>query len=204
MLNGLIKRIDPNDPVLAKISITHARDVETIDSISVDALEMTHPEMAEMPENDRQEMKKVLGEDKFCILIAKTDKNTIVLTFGASKALLSEAIKAVKAKTPLLSAKQMAQFTKYMPAKTNSLCALNVGNFLHVAKNIQQIMEPENQNSPFKINFKTTEPLVLASGYTGKSTHLLLFVPNKLIQEIVQIGIMMQMGIGGPSGANSE
>ncbi|MDP6045459.1 MAG: hypothetical protein QGG25_07615, partial [Phycisphaerae bacterium] len=98
-LKALIDDNDVND-----LTITYSKGVETVGSIPVDAIEISHPEMAKMSQKERTEMTKVLGEDKIRFLIAAPDKNTVVITFAGSTAMTAKAIAASAGKGPIPTA----------------------------------------------------------------------------------------------------
>ncbi len=199
LFGELLRNIDPTNKEIQKLKISYVKNLEKAGDVSVDAITIDFPELTNMDENNREMMKKVLGEDKLRALIAAPDKNTVILTFGGSTAFMSQSIKADKSGAKLMSADQTKALPKHTPEHTAGLCLINIPNLLEVAIKGANTMMPGMGNQ-IPVRFITKEPIVMASGVTGDSGHMTVFVPTKLIQEVAQIAIMMGGMMGGGMG----
>jgi len=200
LIQDLIRSIDPNDRDLQKLSISYQKGVETSATLPVDAIEISHPDIADMDEGEREDMKKILGEDKIRALIVAPDKNTVVVTFGGAMPFVDEAVKAARGGGKLLTRTQLRAMKKYMPAKPTGMGLFSVGNLLEVILTGVKTMEPDAAAAiPFTI--RTKDPVVIAGGVTGKAAHVVIAVPVPLIKEVAQAVQMMlgqMMGGSGP------
>jgi len=93
-----------------------------------DVIEISHPEMAAMPEEQRTMMKTILGEDKVRILISSPDDKTVVFTFGGSKAMMEEAVKAATTGGSLPQDKGLTAAMENMPKNLVMVGAINGAN----------------------------------------------------------------------------
>lgn len=194
---ALVKHFGADEPDLQKLSIKYVKGAQTVGEISADAVVIEHPEMEDMGENDRAEMKKALGEDKINFRVAATDKNTVVVTFGGSNAFFAEAVKSAASGTGKIGTdSDSLKATKYMPAERQMVALFSASNLYDVIVAGMKVMAPEEELPPFKITCKT--PIAMGAGTTGKSAHIVFFVPTDLIKDIAGIAGMWQ---GGGAGA---
>jgi len=196
---ALIKHFGADEPDLQKLSIKYVKGVATVGAISADAVVIEHPEMANMEERERGEMKKVLGEDKINFRIAATDKNTVVITIGGSDKFLAETVKVAATSTGKIGTdSDAAKALKYMPAERQMVALFSASNLYDVVVAGMKVMAPEEELPPFKITSKT--PIAMGAGMAGKSAHVVLFVPTDLIKDVAGI-FMMFKGMGAGAGA---
>ena len=191
LIEGAIKSMAPNDPELQQLKIAYSNNIETIGTITVDAITITHPELENMGARDREQMKKVLGEDKVLIRVATIDAKTVAVTFGGSSAFFTETVRAAKLGGRIVSRKDAKALAKRMPAKPTGFMLFSVGNLFEVINTGMQVMEPD-ASMPFKIS--TKDPIVISGGYMGTASHVIFSVPTKLIKDAVE-------AIGGFFGA---
>ena len=196
LAQGLIKHFGENEPEVKKFSIRYLKGMETVGGVSADAIALQHPKLDEINEDDRGKMRKVLGEDKIRFLVAAADKNTVVVTFGGSRPFLVEALKAAAGTGKIGTRPEDAEAMKYMPKKKTAVVLINAGNLYEVIVKGMKAMAPNEEQPPFKIKCKT--PIALGVGQSGKSTHVVAYVPTKLIKEVVGIVMMFAGGGGGP------
>jgi len=176
-----------------QLQIAYAKDVEKVDELSVDAVTIEHPELANMSDRDKEEMTKVLGDSKIRLLVAAPDKNTVVVTFGGSKTFLAETIAAAKAaKGTILADAAAAEAMAHMPKNLCSLALFNGGNLFQVILDGAKVMEPDSPPPPFNINCKT--PIAMGVGVSGSTENIVFYVPSELIKQAV--GAFMQ--VAGP------
>jgi len=199
-IEALIKNMEPNNEDLQKLKIAYVNNVATTGSIAVDAIAVTHPEMDDMSEGERAMMKKILGEDKILVRVAAADNKTVVVTIGGSAAFLDESIKAAKVGGRIVSRKDAKALAGRMPEKPNALMLISVGNLFEVIDTGMRAIEPAAGGMPIKVNSK--EPIVISGGYTGKASHTIVYVPTKLVKEVIDavkpfLGMMMTPPGGG-------
>jgi len=190
-----IKSIDPNSEELQQLKIAYSNNIATVGTITVDAITVTHPELDNMPARAREEMKKVLGEDKILIRVAAVDAKTVAVTFGGAAAFMNETIKSAKLGGRIVSRRDTRQLAKHMPEKPTGFVLISVGNLFEVIKTGMQAMNPDES---IPINITTKDPIVFSGGYTGKASHMIIHVPTKLIAEAVTAfgGLWSEMGGG--------
>jgi hypothetical protein len=191
-LEGVIKETGGEDAKGLKIA--YQKGVEMVGTTPVDAITVSHPELAEMGEEDRAEMKKVLGEDKFRILLAAADDNTLVLTFGGSSAMMAKALATAKASNgTVLQAPGTAEATQHMPKRPEMLLLVNAGNFADLMLSAMKKMDPEEEAVlPFKLSCKV--PLAIGVGVKKNAAHMAIYVPNKLVKEIAELAMTVLGG----------
>lgn len=161
-----------------------------------DVIEISHPEMAAMPEEQRTMMKTVLGEDKVRILISSPDDKTVVFTFGGSKAMMEEAVKAATSGGSLPQDKGLTAAMENMPKNLVMVGAINGANIFEL------VVKATSTFGGFPIPFRLTSqvPLTFGSGITGSSQHGVFYVPTELVKEVSGIILMQRMMQGGGMG----
>jgi len=185
---ALIKHIGKDDEDVKKLTIRYVEGVETIGSVSADAITIEHPELTKMSDSDREDMRKVLGEDKIRLLVAAADKQTVVVTFGGSRAFLIEALKAASGKGTIGSEPDAAEALKHLPKNRSAVVLLNGGNLFELIVAGMAKVAPNEELPPFRITCKA--PIALGAGTTGESAHVVLYVPTKLVKEVVGVVMM--------------
>jgi hypothetical protein len=193
-----------DDEDVKGLKIPYNKGVEKCGDVSVDAIEITHPEMLTMDEGERGEMTKVIGEDKIRFLIAAPDKKTVVVTFGGTTAMMGKAIAAACGKGPIPTAPGTSLALKVLPKDPHVLIFLNIANLLDVIRTGMGavIQDPEQLKGMLmmipQLNCKT--PIAIGAKFKGNTAHAVFYVPTALIREAVpkiQQVIMMMMGGGG-------
>ena len=195
-LESFIKSFNPNDEDLKKLKIAYSNNITTIGNIAVDAITVTHPDLDGLSPRERGEMTKVFGEDKILIRVAAVDTKTVVATFGGSSAFLTETIKAAKTGGRIVSRKDAKALARHMPAKPTSVTLLSIGNLFEVINTGMKAYDPDAGGLPVKIS--TKDPIVISEGYTGKASHVIVFVPTKLIKDVVGAVNAAGAFFGGP------
>ena len=196
---ALIKHFGADEPDLQKFAIKYVKGTQTIGQISGDAIVIEHPKLETMEEAERTDVKKVLGEDKIRLRVAATDKNTVVVTFGGSSAFFAEAVKAAASGAGKIGADPYSmKAMKHLPAQRQTVMLFSASNLYDVIVAGMKVMAPEEELPPFKITSKT--PIAIGVGTTGKSAHVVIFVPTDLIKDVAGIIMMFQGGMGGGAG----
>lgn len=197
LAEALVKHFGKDEPDAQKLKIRYLKGMETVGSVTADAVVIEHPELDQMEEKERTDMKKVLGEDKVRFLVAAPDKNTVVVTFGGSRSFLVEALKAAGGTGKIGTAAETAEAMRYMPKKKTAVALINAANLYGLIVAGMKTMEPDAELPPFKITCKT--PISFGVGQSGKSAHVVIYVPTQLIKEVT--GIFMMFAGGGPGAA---
>ncbi len=198
LAQALIKHFGGDDPDVQKLRIRYVKGLETVGSVTADAVVIEHPDLDQMEEDERAEMKKVLGEDKVRFLVAAADRETVVVTFGGSRSFLVEALKAAASGAGKIGTRsEDAEAMKYLPKKKTAVILINGVNLYNLIVAGMKTMEPDAELPPFKITCKT--PISMGFGQSGKSAHVVMYVPTQLVKEVV--GIFMVFVGGGPDAA---
>jgi hypothetical protein len=190
LAQAMIRHFGGDEPKLQKLLVRYIEGVETVGSVTADAIEVQHPDLDTMKEDDRAKMKKVLGEDKVRFLIAAADNQTVVVTFGGSRPFLAEALKAAAGKGTIGTSPGDLAAMKHLPAKANGVMLLNGGNIYDLIVAGIKTMAPETELPPFKVTCKT--PIAMGSGTAGRSAHVVFYVPTDLVKELA--GVFMMLG----------
>jgi len=163
------------------VKVEYVKAAETIEKLPVDGMEFIHSEFS--GDDDREQLSKLLGEDKVRFLIATPDKKIIIVTMGGSKAFMAEAIKAARAKASTITrAKPAAESMKYMPTNATTLAVFNVGNLFEAMMNGAARMG-DTTEVPFSLPCKT--PISYGSAIVGRHKHGVLYVPTAVIKDVV-------------------
>jgi hypothetical protein len=196
---GLIKHFGKDEPDANGVVVKYVKGIEAVGAISADAIVIESPKIEKMEESERTEMKKALGEDKLRIRIAATDKNTVVVTLGGSSAFFAEAVKAAAAGTGKIGTDADSLMAmKHMPAELSMVALFSASNLYDVIVTGMKTMSPETELPPFKINCKT--PIAMGGGTTGKSMHVVVFIPTDLIKDVAGMVMMFTQRMGGGPG----
>ena len=112
----------------------------------------------------------------------------------------AETIKAAKVGGRILSRKDAKQLVKYLPAKPTGYMLLSVGNLFEVINTGMRAFDEAAGGLP--VNIGTKEPITISGGYTGKASHVIIYVPTKLVKDIMAaVGPFIGLGGGmGPGG----
>ena len=86
---------------------------------------------------------------------------------------------------------------QYLPKKKTAVILINGVNLYNLIVAGMKTMEPDAELPPFKITCKT--PISMGVGQSGKSAHVVMYVPTQLVKEVV--GIFMVFVGGGPGAA---
>ena len=200
LAQGLVKHFGGDDPDVQKLRIRYVKGLETVGSVTADAVVIEHPDLDKMEEEERTNMKKVLGEDKVRFLVAAADKDTVVVTFGGSRSFLVEALKAASGAGKIGTRSEDAEAMKYLPKKKTAVVLINGANLYNLIVAGMKTMEPDAELPPFKITCKT--PISMGIGQSGRSAHVVTYVPTQLVKEVVGI-FMVFAAAGGPGAAPS-
>jgi len=181
IIKGLIPQVKEEEDFEA-LKIEYNKAVEKVAGLDIDTVEITHPEMAEMPDREKEEMTKALGEAKVRFFVAAPDKNTVVVTFGGYKPFLEEALKVAKSgEGTILKDEAASEAMKHMPKNLASLVLLNGANLYQVIVEGAKTMEPGAEDPAFEVACKT--PVAIGSGVSGSSQRTVVYIPSALVKD---------------------
>lgn len=190
-IQAIARSFAEQEPDMKDIQVRYVKGLETIGSVSVDAIVVEHPELTNMEEDDRAQMKKALGEDNVRFYLCSPDSKTVVATFGGARPFLVEALKASRGGGKIGTMPADLEAVKHLPKNRSSIVLINVANLFDVVVNAVRTMDPDEELPPFKLTCKT--PIAAGVGVTGDSAHIVLYVPSKLIKEVVGVVTMFVM-----------
>lgn len=196
LAEGMVRHFGAEDEDAQKVTVRYIKGVETVGPVTADAIVVEHPDMNTMSDKDREEMKKVLGEDKVRFLIAAPDGKTVVMTFGGSRDFLLAALKAARGGGTIGTAAEDRQALQHLPKQRTAVVLLNAGNLYDLIVAGMQKMAPDEEAPPFKISCKI--PIAIGVGTAGKSAHVVFYLPKQLVKELA--GVVM-MFVGQRAGA---
>lgn len=183
------------DENIKKLSVRYHQALETVGGKKVDVIDIDHPEISSMEEDDRDKMKAILGEDKVRLLIASADAKTLVITLGGSKALLAEAMKTACGTGTLQTDPGVAKSLAMLPKQRMGVGLLNIGNIFKVIKNISAAVgEPPPPIPPIAAE----EPFAGSISIQGVDMSFTGYLPTKTVGEIAKTVMGMFMGGMGP------
>ncbi len=166
------------------LRIRHNEAVETIRDVGIDTVELTHPDLEQMPEYEKEEMAAVLGEAKVQFRMAKPDDQTLVVSFGGGAAFMEEMLKMTAGEGPIPTHEGTQTAMKYMPDGTSALVLFNLKNlFTAIERGSEALMGP-GMMPP--LEFEADVPLTAAMAVTEDgSSHSVAFIPSEMVRDIV-------------------
>ncbi len=170
--------------------IAYVKGPETAGQVAVDAISITHPDMAEMTEKARENMRKVLGEDKIQMYVAAPDQTTVVVTFGGTADMLAATLKTAGGKGGIETSQHLAEPLKYMPKNRSTLLAINGSNLFDLIIDGKKKMDPEAEPPSARIACRV--PVVIGAAIEGASTRTVAYVPTRLVKDAVLVWLSMQ------------
>jgi len=176
---------------LAGLKLAYTEGAETVGGTPVDTIDLTHPEMAEMAEEDLAEMAKALGEGRMRCFVAMADPKTLVVTFGGGKAFLAKALEAAQKGGTLPADPSVKGAMKYMPENPVTLAVINPSNLLKLVNEGIQKMDPENPGLPIMLQSK--DAIAIGMGVDGPAAHAVFYVPSTVVKDIVGAVMSFQM-----------
>lgn len=185
------------DEEAASLKVSYNKDAVTEGGPKADAIAISHPDFAE--EDAKQSMMTMLGEDQVRILVAPVDANTVAVTFGGSTAVLGQTIQTAKTGSGDIGAQpELKEPLSFMPAKLQAIFVLNIKNGFEMLKNISRAMGEEAE-VPFAVTAAT--PITVGVSSVDNGVHEIIYVPNELIRNGVDIYMQMSGMMG--NGSNS-
>ena len=223
--NSMIKAFG-EDQDMQEFSISYKKGAETVGKAKVDVIEiggLLHDEEEdedqdeveddeEDEEDEEEEDEEVVmmnplagmlgalfGEKKIRIRIAAADDKRLVITFGGSTPFLEEALRVAKGRKGTIGrGPQFVEAMRYMPRSRTAIMLLDVGGLLKVVRRgVETFMPGTGDQVPQLTNKK---PIAYGVGASKGAARVVIYVPNDLIKELVNLagpmlgGGMMQEG----------
>ncbi|RPI58611.1 MAG: hypothetical protein EHM48_09980 [Planctomycetaceae bacterium] len=187
-----IKDADIPDRALSQLSITYTA---AKDSTGMDVIEITHPELLSMPDEQKKMLKSIIGEDVLRIQVASVD-GAVVLTFGGGEKFMAEALKAAKGGGTIPAEAGVKEVMKVMPKNLTEIVLFNPSNLLTLISKGAELVGQGDAMPPIKLTTQT--PIAVGTGVTGSAQHVRVYVPVTLVKEATNaiMGLIMG-GMGG-------
>jgi hypothetical protein len=196
LINKKFGQINPN---AAMPKISYVKDNAEIDAGKLDVIDITHPELAGMSEQERGMMKKVLGEDRIRFYVAQADKNTAVVTMGGSTQQMAVSLKSAKAGTgAIMNSRWMTVPKQYLPKKPAMIMVFNGSNLFDLIISGMKKVAPQAELPAGRIACRT--PLAMGTALEDDTADSVIYVPTKLVKDSVVLYLSMQGGGGGGGG----
>jgi hypothetical protein len=201
---AVVQGLAGDDKNAAQLKVVYAKGAEKIGELSIDAITITHPDIDQLTEEQKQSMQKVLGEDKIRLLVASADNKTVVITFGGSTAMLLEALKTSNGTGTIGKDPGVVEVMKVLPANPRSVMVLNVANLMQVVQKAAAALGAPMP--PIQLTSKT--PIAMGAAVDGATARAVFFLPNDLVKEVVSLvrgflGGMMGPGAGPNAAPNA-
>jgi len=203
IVQRLIQHFGKDEPEAKDVTVKYVKGIETIGDVSADAIVISSAKIEGMSQEERDNIKTVLGEDKIHFRIASTDKNTVVVTIGGAGTFFAEAVKTAKANSGKIGKDMYAAAAmKHLPANRSMVMLFSTSNLFDLIGAGMKKVEPNGPELPFRITTKT--PIAMGVGKTGKSIHMVGFVPTELVKEVTGMAMMWFGGMMGPGGGDAQ
>ncbi|MGC9454815.1 MAG: hypothetical protein ACP5HU_08105 [Phycisphaerae bacterium] len=171
------------------VEVRHTAAAETIGGTSVDIIEITDPEMQDMPDYEKEEMAAVLGEAKVQFRMARPDANTVVVTFGGADAFMSEVLTVAGGGGDIPEQPGTQAALKYMPADANFVALLNLKNLGTVIQKGAETLGAAEMLPP--LNFTADVPIAMGAGVTEDTCiRQTAFVPTAVVGDLADMFMM--------------
>jgi len=187
-VHDLVQAMGADEEEIKGLKVAYEENVETVAGVTIDAVTLTHPKMAEMPEHVRGQMTAALGEDKIRFLVASPNAKTVVVSFGGSTGALAAALQTQGA--PLLRAEGVAAALAQMPAKLNSLMLFSPGNLMAAIKDGANRMEQPGAADDIP-SLASKAPIVMGAVAGKTEAHVVFSVPSGLVKDLYKLGQAM-------------
>ncbi len=165
---------------LKSLAVTYTKDAEKSDSLSVDVIEISGPNI----EKNAEDITKALGEDKLRLRVVALDKGLAVVTFGGGEAMVSAAVKSARGGGSIPSEPGTVEAMKYMPASRVCVELFNFANLFDIVKKMD-----ESGGMPFSLQSKT--PIAVGVGMSGSNERISVYIPTSLVKDVAGIVAMM-------------
>jgi hypothetical protein len=198
LINHVIhEKLGAMEDDMRQLNLVYVQGDTSVGGTSVDVIDVTHPEMAGMSANEREELRKVLGEERIRFFVSAPDKNTVIATFGGTEAMMKKAVEA-KGSNNITDSRYAKEAMKYMPEKPNMLMAIHPANLYDVVISAAKKMDPDAALPPARITCQI--PVMVGSAIDGTTVSANLYVPTRLVKDAMVFYMSMQGGGGAAGG----
>lgn len=177
-----------DDPDVNQATFEYKANAETIDGQAIHHLIFDEPEMQE----DAEDVKRLLGDEKLILRLAAADLNTVVLTLGGKDAMMKEALAAAsKGKTGAFTDDAMKKTLQAVPAKTYGRVLIQPATIADLVAGIFDIT-PADMGMEMKF---TKTPLAIGWGPLGQDLQITGQAPMDSLADGAQAFQMFFIGM---------
>ncbi|MBI4717003.1 MAG: hypothetical protein HY763_04305 [Planctomycetes bacterium] len=174
-------------------AITFKADAEDAGSVKTCHLKFDVAKVAEMDDEEKEELGKVLGKDGLLLRLAAVDGNTVAVTFGGGAAGMGKLVEAAKKKeSPLDADAGIKKVATNLPAERASVLYLAVDQII---AGIQHVMKAVDEEE-LPVTMPTIDaPLAMSATGGDEWSRFDIFLPTELLVAAKNAGMAM---MGGP------
>ncbi len=172
------------DPNIKKVVLKYHKGLETVAGglAKVDVISVGHPALDELGEDDRAQLKAILGADKLQIMVAEADKKTLVLTLGGGKGFLTAALKTAAGSSGKIGADAgAAKALAMLPKNRMAVGLLNVGNIFKLVKKIAVALGEE----PPPLEIDAPVPLAGSMSIDKNDVSMVGYIPTQTVKNVI-------------------
>jgi hypothetical protein len=175
--------IAKKDAEFESLQVKYVKNAGAVAGLPVDAMELTHKELAELSPKERADMVKVLAENKIRFYVVQTDDKTLVVTMGGSMPFLTRCVQAAQAGGKIPADPGVVAAMKHLPKQRVAVFVMSPKNFFDaIQRGMTKMGEPSDLPADFA--FKGTTPLAGASTVKGTTVHSVVFVPVTAAKDV--------------------
>jgi hypothetical protein len=171
--------------------MTYRKSVVEVEGVSADAIEMSLPGAGPM---QQQMFSQMFGEEGLRMYLAPARKESLVMTLGGGKEMLSRAIKRARKPKRFLQAEEAPAVLKALPPEPSFLWLLSMHNYAEQINRMMQAM-PFGPSQEFKLPAEA--PVAVSLGADDNTLRGGLVVPAKVIHD--SIGLWLQVESARPA-----
>lgn len=171
--------------------MTYRKSVVEVEGVSADAIEMSLPGAGPM---QQQMFSQMFGEEGLRMYLAPARKESLVMTLGGGKEMLSRAIKRARKPKRFLQAEEAPAVLKALPPEPSFLWLLSMHNYAEQINRMMQAM-PFGPSQEFKLPAEA--PVAVSLGADDNTLRGAVVVPAKVIHD--SIGLWLQVESARPA-----
>lgn len=178
-----------------EFTLTYIEALEKSGEVSLDAITVDHPEMANMDAEARQMMRQILGDDKAQLLIAQPDDKTIVITVGGGTEFMKTALAAAGERKDRIASDTLVKASMdQLGVKQPGIVAMvNISNAYNFVGGLMAMMGGTRPLPAAAMPPAAGAVSFDKGGWTFKAT-----VPASAIKECVKAATQSMEGPSGP------
>lgn len=167
-------------------AMDYVQNAETIDGLSIDAVDITMANAIFGSEAMAKAFKMILGEEKIRMRIATPDTKTLVMTLGGSKTFLRKALQAASGAGPIPKMSGTIAAMKHLPKDSTIVSLFHLTNLLDVIRTGMLEGEAPAKYAAMVPALKCQTPVAFGAKAKGTALHTGLFIPKVLVKESVE------------------